>query len=491
MNITSKNVKIVLLSLYNKRAIGIRQISSFLKSHGYKTKLVFFKEMLKKGYSPPKEEEIKKLISLLEKINPDIIGISLTSPFFKTAVEITKRIKEKTDSLIVWGGIHPTIEPNECIRYTDIVCVGEGEKPMLELVEKIKMNGKITSIKNLWINDGNRIEKNEIRELNDLDSLPPLDYEAESFFICAEKIEAKNIYNYGTYCSKGCPFSCTYCVEHVLRKMYRGKGKYVRRKSVENVINDLLEAKKKFKNMKSVYFWDGSFVNDKKWINRFSIEYRKKIKLPFNISYDSRSFDEEILQMLKKSGLRSVELGIQTGNEKIKAEIYNRHETNEDIEKASKLLHKYGIKCFYLLILDNPYEKNKELLDTLNLLLKIPPPFMLMTYSLTFFPKCEITEKLLKDKIIYKNQVEGLNQKTFKNWRMKFDSLRSKKHAFLYSLILLTGIGFVPRSLIKRLSKSNMLIKTPTFLLRFVHFFKNIYDYIKWQSLMVWFLYEP
>ena len=99
------------------------------------------------------------LIDILRNTNTDLIGISLrASAYLKVAISITEYIKRFLKIPIVWGGLHPTLVPEKCIEFADIVCRGEGEYPLLELVDNISKQKEIDNIPNLWIRRGKEIE---------------------------------------------------------------------------------------------------------------------------------------------------------------------------------------------------------------------------------------------------------------------------------------------------------------------------------------------
>ena len=103
--------------------------------------------------------------------------MSVSSATMQTAKCITQEIKKHMNTIVVWGGIHAIIAPEECIKYADIVCIGEGEYPMRELADTVRLNKEICGIKNLWIKQNNSIEKNEMRPLHEnLDELPFLNF---------------------------------------------------------------------------------------------------------------------------------------------------------------------------------------------------------------------------------------------------------------------------------------------------------------------------
>ena len=130
------------------------------------------------------EKEYELLIDLNRKLQPDIIGISLRSSFFRVATAITKRIKRQLGIPVIGGGTHANVSPDECIQVSDMICIGEGEYPMLELAQRISEGNRIDDIQNLWIKTGNGPIRNPVRMLvRELDSLPFPDYGVQGKYL--------------------------------------------------------------------------------------------------------------------------------------------------------------------------------------------------------------------------------------------------------------------------------------------------------------------
>src|SRR3990172_535554 len=162
-------MKITLISPYpDITAFGIRTISAYLKEKGHKTKLLFLPDPRRdniiswgKRYD---EDVLDDIIPLCD--DSDIIGITLMTNFFDNAVEITRKIKSKLDKPILWGGVHPTVRPEECLEYADIVCIGDGEDSVCDLLDKMDRRESYEDIRNLWFKREGRVIKNQVRPLN-------------------------------------------------------------------------------------------------------------------------------------------------------------------------------------------------------------------------------------------------------------------------------------------------------------------------------------
>lgn len=310
------------------------------------------------------------------------------------------------------GGIHPTILPIECLEYADIVCIGEGEKSIVELVNKIKLKKTYLDIPGLWFKNDKNIIKNEIRPLiQDLDSIPYPDYEIDTHYIldnnAIQKMDERllNIYIGGIYCTlptRGCPFGCTYCCNNTIIKMYN-KQNIFRKRSIDNIINELVIIKNKFNLTKEIKFDDDSFfLYSLEEIKEFSDKYKKLINLPLTVTgVTPKTLSEEKLKYLVDAGLKRIRMGIQSGCKKT-LKLYKRNYSNDEIEHAANLINKFKDKVIaqYDIILDNPWETDIDRIETIKFLSRVPLPYRLSIFSLIFYPETELYEKAKNEGIL-------------------------------------------------------------------------------------------
>lgn len=471
--------KILFITLCDKGALGIRYISSLLQKEDHETAIVYFKEYnqtkktnvkkLSTSYNgvkqiwhegvnhdgeemifayPPEitEKELELLCELIREQKPILIGISLATSYFPLADQITTAIKKEFSAPILWGGVGPTTNPEQMIQFCDILAIGEAEYAITELVRKLVKREDYSHISNLWINTGKKVIKNPTNPLIlDLDALPFPDFSFENKFLITNNTISRNckdINNFpGMYTimtARGCPFSCSFCINDYYRKLYKGE-KYVRRRSVQNVIEELLFAKKDL-GITYVTFYDEVFTFDKKWIKEFSNAYAEQIKLPFWCNIYPTMVDEEIISWLKDAGVESVTLGIQSGNENLVKKFYTREAPNTKILAAAQLLHKYKIKYYVDIITESPFETEEDCQKTLYLLLKLPRPFTISTLSkLSLFENLYVTQLAKKEK-------REIHKDVFTYYN------------YLY---LLTTFAYIPKWLLAMIARKKYFQKDP------------------------------
>ncbi len=342
--------------------LGIQYLSSYLKKHGHTTRLFFDPQLFMDTATRwPFLGNIfdykKQLYKQIDVFKPDILGLSVLTTNYDWACQIARDIKQHSEVPIVFGGIHPTLDPDAVLaeKFVDFVVVGEGEEALLELTENIHHPTNRFRIKNVYAKDNGVVIKNQLRPLvANLDTLPFPD--KEMFY----SIMPNSSRNYMIMTSRGCPYACTFCCNDSLRKTYGSGQRFVRRRSPENVIAELEWAKKTY-SIRYVLFDDNTFTYDKRWLREFSQLYKKNISVPCFCWVHPSEIDEETVDDLKGMNCRAVEMGVESLNPRIREKWLNRHYTNEQIERALQLFKKNKIFCTTDNIIGLPEETFSDL----------------------------------------------------------------------------------------------------------------------------------
>jgi len=335
--------------------LGIMQLSGCLKKAGHETDLI------------TTEEDYE---SKIKEWKPKIIAYSVMTGNHKIFVELNNKLKRKFDFISLFGGPHATffkdlIEEDG----VDVVCMGEGDEAIVELANKLDKNEDIKNINNLNVKKDGVVYRNSVRSLiEDLDSLP---FPDRDIVMKYDKIKNDPIKHF--VAGRGCPFNCKYCFNEKYAKVYEGKGKRVRWRSVDNLIEEIKEVNEKYPT-KVNYFQDDTFILDKEWLREFCEKY-KEINLPFHCHVRANLVDEEIVKMLKEANCYSVHIAAETADDKIRNEVLNRNMSKEDILNACKLLRKHKIKFMMQNMIGLPGGSLKKDIETLKLNIKCKPTY--------------------------------------------------------------------------------------------------------------------
>ena len=339
-------------------------LSAFLKSKGH---AVRYEELVIRG--DISKEHREQLSNAVSEFKPDIVGISSYEMSFEWIKSISDYLKEiYPQAPIIVGGYYVTLSPEEVLRHPaiDIVCVGEGEYPVLEFLDSRKKGARNKDIYNLWFKDNGTIMRNPLRPLmSNLDELPFVD--RELFTSVNRKNGILEI-----MASRGCPFDCTNCANHALKKIYSGKGPYLRYRSAENVIKEIEICLEK-EHFKLIQFDDDTFTANQKWLKDFCDKYKAMIRLPFICNIRPESGIAETLRTLKDAGCIQVSIGVESGDEKIRREVLGRDMPDRIIIQAFRDVKKSGIKAKSFNMVGLPHETPLSLWKTIRLNLRLAP----------------------------------------------------------------------------------------------------------------------
>lgn len=408
---------VLLIGFYNEKALGVRYLANALNNNGYTAHTLYFKEFNSVNPSKASGVELDLLEDLINKIQPAYIGLSVMSSLYLESVYlVNKRIKEKFNIPIIWGGVYATLFPEETLKYGDYVIQGEGELPLVELLDTLEAGKDPSNIENLiTYNQEGEIIKNPLRPLiQDLDTLgyPKIGGD-KVYFIHNDAISYGDPqikgFTYELTASRGCPFACSYCSSVNLKRTYAGKGKYVRFRSVDNVMEELKAAKATIKNLKVIHFWDEIFSDEEGWIEEFKERYKKEIGIPFKIWGHPLKISERIISNLVDAGLYQIVVGIQSGSARVRKEIFHRRESQEEIINASRVLSKCKVpKVIYDFMLQHPFETLEDLKETYKLCLQLEPPFELQLHGLNFLPGTDIVDKAIDAGLLSKEELDKI-----------------------------------------------------------------------------------
>ncbi len=208
--------------------------------------------------------------------------------------------------------------------------------------------------------------------------------------------------------SRGCPFACSYCCNNLLHSLYEDERCHIRRLSPGHVLKELVEARSFSDRIRSVAFVDDIFTNSKAWLEEFIPKYKTHVNLPFYCNIHSAGFSLEKARLLKDGGCQLVIVGVQSGSERIRLDIFLRRETNESILQAVGYLKAVGIRFAVDHIFGAPGETNEDLEQSFDFYKQIQPD-MLQSFWLTYYPGTDIIKTARKQGLLSAEDVHRIN----------------------------------------------------------------------------------
>ncbi|UCB56938.1 MAG: B12-binding domain-containing radical SAM protein [Candidatus Omnitrophota bacterium] len=375
--------KILLLKIENKfvyNPLGLLYVGSYLKNNGYDVELeiVPLKSFTEDSFVERKAKKIAEGNYLF-------VGFSvLTGPQTKFSAILSKKIKEFDNKLpIVWGGVHPSLVREQTLKepYVDIIVMGEGEKTALELASALLSQDRdLSLVRGIGYKKTGELIFNQGRELiKDLDEIQ-LDWSLVDMKKCLLDVPGKNVKDFSYITSRGCPHFCSFCYNKTFHK------RKWRTHSLERIISDIKQLKKNY-GMKTVSFLDDHFFVNK---NR-SFEILSRLK---DIDVNCTGFllrideiTEDSVKRLYDLGVKSLFIGIESGNDRILSLMNKNTNKKMILEKFSILSQYKDIAIGANKIIGYPTETMEEIEDSLDLSIKLSEliPGIVVTYN-TFLP---------------------------------------------------------------------------------------------------------
>ncbi len=338
--------------------LGIMSLSSHLKLNGHRC------EFIDLAFEKDPKEQIRK-------IAPDIIAYSITTGRHSFYQQFNLELKNSFNFLAIFGGPHATFFP-EFVQEegVDIVCRGEGEGALLDLANALERDEDYCRIANLWVKFNGTIHKNDLRPLiADLDSLGFVDRDLVNKYDHYRKLHRRMVLT-----GRGCPYQCSYCFNHSYNELYKGKGRIVRKRSVDHVIRELKQVRDRH-SPRRLQFVDDTFIIDAKWCNEFCERYKDEVGVPFIAYTRVNLVTDDIVRRLKSAGCITILYAVESGNDEIRNEVLKRNISRRKIFEAVKIYKKYGLKTYAQNMLGLPDEDMASAMETLEINIAAKPDY--------------------------------------------------------------------------------------------------------------------
>ena len=390
--------------------LGVQILSACLKQAGHTTDLVFEPNLFATGAI--KEPRLIEFLSNDELVvqdilaaEPDLVGFPIDINGYLWALKIAGAVKARRPELpIIFGGIHVTMCPDVVIERpeVDYIAVNEAEHALVELCDVLdgRKTGDPRKIEGIWARDPDgTVHRNPMRaEHPALDDFPFFD---KSLYY--DKLPGLAS-EYMTTISRGCPYNCTFCFYNAVHEIVGNRR--VRLRTPQHVIAELKAAKASYPQMEAVLFHDDIFPVRVSWLEEFAPLYKAEIGLPYSCITYPLLVTEYMAELLADSGCRSVIMGVQSTNERTRADVMERYEKNSDVFNAIRRLRERGIFVTVDHILGAPGETEVDQ-DAALLFYADANPSVVKPLPLAYLPRTRMTAMAIEQGIISSEDEEA------------------------------------------------------------------------------------
>ncbi len=359
---------------HERMQFGISYISSLLKGEGHETKLVV-----------PTRMNPDVLLEYVDDFEAGLVCFTSVYTEFSFMSELARRLKKaRPDTFLLVGGPHASLEPDDCLRGAfDAVCVGEGERATLEIAGQLELGRFPSGIANMYIKRDGEVERNEpMPFLEDLDSLPFPDRDMWLPWM-------SNPYSRpSVLLGRGCPFQCTYCCNHALARL--SGGRYVRLRSPENIVAEILDLKAIYPFMSEVYLEVETLGFNQEWaielcgcLERMNSTLEIPVAFGSNLRVTPNSRYDDLFEAFKRCGFRFINIGLESGSERLRRDVLKRNYSNENIIDAVRGARRHGLQVGIYNLIGIPGETRRDFKDTVKVTRACQPDWFLLS---VFFP---------------------------------------------------------------------------------------------------------
>ncbi len=318
---------------------------------------------------------LEKTISEIKKFNPEILILTSTPidrwevpshAHIKFLIEgLVKIINSLQISYIILTGSHGSVMPGWLLKKARInfIVRNEPELTVVNLVKSIVNKKDFSQIKGIsFLRDDKIVNTPDAERNKDLDNLP---------FPAYDLLPMKK-YGY-TYpdipkpfslimSSRGCPFNCIYCLKTMMKDLYIVRNP-------ENVVDEIKYLADNF-NIKGIYFQDWEFtINRDRVYQICDLIIGNKLDIKWGCNVRASDIDEEIIKKMKKAGCVRINIGFETGSQKL-LDIAKKNIKIEDMQKAIDICKEYNINIGIYSILNLPGETRETIKETEKFLAK-------------------------------------------------------------------------------------------------------------------------
>ena len=348
--------------------LGLTSIATYLvKRTHHQARILDFAFCRKKWRERLKQE--------MFRFKPDVVGITLLSTHGFSAHEVVSEVRKINPSVkVIAGGHHATIAQRKVFDELaiDAICIGDGEYSAAEYLDGLESGESLEGLKGIWFRDGDTVVENPIRPaIENLADLPTPDWR----FWCDFDKHLETFQMFPFIGQRNCSHGCTYCSATVIRERV---GVGIRFLDPVVYARQVREAWDRWRGpyLKVAWMWDPVFTINGEWMRRFLEEYERLGlvgRLPYSIYSRIDELDEEKARLLHETGCVKVRTGVESGDDFIRNQVYEKGLSLEQIHYTVDLCRRYDLAITAYFCVGGPGETRKSLKKTKQVAREIKP----------------------------------------------------------------------------------------------------------------------
>jgi radical SAM superfamily enzyme YgiQ (UPF0313 family) len=345
--------------------IGLATVASYVRAHSDHHVHIL-------DFVASRREWPRALSACLERERPDLVGMYISTPYVPAAREVAREVRRLAPGVpILAGGHHATLAPDSLMEgdEIDMLIVGEGEKPLLRLLDALQASEPLDVVPGLWWREGDIIKKSDKDTLLAAERIPPLDWSLHDERTLKEALRIWGVLPF--MASRGCPYRCSFCAITNVQRLYPGE-RFLRFRDPVEVVDEIEKAYHRYKDdgLRIVFFYDLNFLLRPEWVRAFTDEYRRRgmhEKLKWSAYSRGDHITPEVLESLRDSGCVNLRIGIEAANPIMRNDIYDKDLPQEVLESALREVKALGISVTGYFLAGGPGERPEWLMESLEL----------------------------------------------------------------------------------------------------------------------------